>query len=148
MFLKRLSIMKKIILSTLAIFLASTCILAQNVNTDSLKLLAKISEDKVKLGKLINQVDDKTKNKLNASVEAQKSADDNAKAALKLTDDPENKKLAKNAENKADDAKADSRDARKEAVKYEKLNDEIRKLRIKILKEENEMTKYTTKGIN
>jgi ABC-type multidrug transport system fused ATPase/permease subunit len=62
--------------------------------------------------------------------------------------DPENKKLAKNAENKADDAKADSRDARKEAIKYEKLNDEIRKLRIKILKEENEMTKYTTKGIN
>lgn len=122
--------------------------MAQNVNTDSLKLLAKISEDKVKLGKLINQVDDKTKNKLNASVEAQKSANDNAKAALKLTDDPENKKLAKNAENKADDAKVDSRDARKEVRKYEKLNDEIRKLRIKILNEENEMAKYTTKGIN
>ena len=140
--------MKRIILSTIAIFLTGSYILAQNVNTDSLKLLAKISEDKVKLGKLINQVDDKTKNKLNASVEAQKSADDNAKAALKLTDDPENKKLAKNAENKADDAKADSRDARKEAGKYEKLNDDIRKLRIKILKEENEMAKYTTKGIN
>jgi hypothetical protein len=36
---------------------------AQKINTDSLKLIAKISEDQLKLGKLQNMVEQKTRNK-------------------------------------------------------------------------------------
>jgi len=71
-----------------------TSVHAQKANIDSLELVAQISQDQLKLGKLQNMVDQKTRNKQTAALDAQNSASDNVRAAEKLNDDPDNKKLA------------------------------------------------------
>ena len=116
---------------------------SQNINTDSLALISKISADKLKLGKLQNEIEQKTKNKSDASMQAQKSANENTNAANKLSDDPQNKKLARQAGNKASDAKSEARNARKEERRLDNLNKDIRDLKNKIADEEMKMKKYT-----
>ena len=121
-----------------------TVVFAQTpkVNTDSLALVAKISEDQLKLGKLQNEVDQKTKNKQDASDKAQRSANDNAEAANKLTDNPDDKKLARKADHKAGDARSDARNARKESSRLERLNKDIFDLKNKIADEQARLNKY------
>src|SRR5687767_5195238 len=58
------------------------------VNTDSLSLVAEISKDQLKLGKLQNQLEQHVNSKQNAAEKAQNSADVNSTAADKLSDDP------------------------------------------------------------
>jgi len=116
---------------------------AQKVNTDSLKLISKIGEDQLKLGKLQNTVEQKTRNKEDGAVAAQESADKNATAATRLSNDPENKKDAKQADNAADDAKSNARKARKAADQLNKTNKDIADLQSKIAREQSELVKYT-----
>jgi|ERR1700734_2353432 hypothetical protein len=116
---------------------------AQKVNTDSLKLIAKISKDQLELGKLINTVEQKTKKKEDGAMAAQKSADDNATAANKLSNDPQNKKDARLADNSAGDARSNARKARKAADELDKVNKNIADLQGKIFKEQAEMKRYT-----
>src|ERR1700753_4109250 len=85
------------------------------VNTDSLQLITRISQNQLKLGKLQNTIDQKTKNKQDAADKSQQSADINRNAAEKLSEDPNDKTLAKNADNKAGDAKTDSRTGREDS---------------------------------
>src|ERR1700743_648093 len=98
--------MKKALhLLPVGIILLCTSARAQKVNIDSLELVAQISQDQLKLGKLQNMVDERTRNKQTSTVNAQNSASDNVTAAEKLNDDPNNKKLASDANSKAGDAK-------------------------------------------
>jgi hypothetical protein len=116
---------------------------AQMVNTDSLKLISKIGEDQLKLGKLQNTVEQKTRNKEDGAVAAQESADKNATAATRLSNDPENKKDAKQADNAAGDARSNARKARKAADQLNKTNKDIADLQSKIATEQSELGKYT-----
>jgi cell division protein FtsL len=134
--------MKKILLFAIGLSFLSFSLTAQKVNTDSLKLIAKISDDELKLGKLENMVEQKTTNKKDAAVTAQNSANVNANAAENLTSDPTNKKLASEADNKAVDAKKDSRKSRKEASKLDDLNKNIVDLKAKIAKEQAKLSTY------
>ena len=83
---------------------------------------------------------------MDASIQAQKSANANTDAANKLSDDPQNKRLARKADNKASDAKSEARYARKEERRLDNLNKDIRDLKNKIADEELKMKKYTLAG--
>lgn len=116
---------------------------AQNVNTDSLSLVSKISANQLKLGHLQNEVDEKTKNKTDASQKAQASANDNTEAAKQLGDNPTDRKLARKADNKAGDARSDARSSRKETRRLATLNKDIAGLKIKINKDQAKLDMLT-----
>lgn len=137
---------KILLLTSIGLLLFCVSVSAQRVNTDSLSLVSKISADQLKLGKLQNQVEQKTKNKQDASEQAQKSANENSTAAGKLSDKPEDKKLARTANSKASDAKSDSRNARKEAGRLDKLNKDIEDLKERIAKNQVKLNKYIQDG--
>jgi hypothetical protein len=119
---------------------------AQKVNTDSLSLVSKISADQLKLGKLQNQLEQKTKNQQNASEQAQKSANENSNAADNLRDKPENRKLARKANNKAGDARSDSRYARRESDRLDNLNKDIQDLKNRIADNQVKLNKHLQNG--
>jgi hypothetical protein len=123
---------KALYLFPIGILFLCTSVRAQKANIDSLELVAQISQDQLKLGKLLNMVDQKTTNKQTAVVNAQNSASDNVRAAQNLNDDPNNKKLASDANSKAGDAKDDSKKARKESQRLDDLNKNIMELKNKI----------------
>ena len=118
----------------------------QKVNTDSLSLVSKISDDQLKLGKLQNTVDQKTRDKQDAATQAQKSADENKTAANRLGDDAQDKKLARQADNKAGDARSDAKKARKASDRLDKLNKDIQDLQDKIAKNQSRLNKYILTG--
>lgn len=134
---------KSLYLLPIAIFFLSASAKAQKANIDSLTLVAQISQDQLSLGKLQNMVEEKTKNKMGASVEAQNSANENANAANRLNADPDNKKLASNASDKASNAKSDARKSRNESGKLDDLNKKIMDLRIKIAGEQAKLALYS-----
>jgi hypothetical protein len=131
------------------LFLTSICLLffcasmsAQKVNTDSLSLVSKISADQLKLEKLQNQLEQKTKNQQDALKEAQRSANKNSTAADKLSDNPDNKKLARKANKKAGDAKRDSRNVRKASDRLDELKKDIENLQNRIADNQVKLNKY------
>jgi hypothetical protein len=135
--------MKKVLLLTsIGLLLLGMSVSAQNINTDSLSLVSKISADQLKLGKLQNQLEQKTKNQQDASEQAQKSANENSTAANKLSDNPEDKKLARRADNKADDARSDSKNARKEQNNLLKLNKDIQTIKNRIADNQVKLNKH------
>jgi flagellar biosynthesis chaperone FliJ len=139
--------MQKVLLLTF-IGLLFFCIptIAQKVNTDSLSLVSKISTDQLRLGKLQNQLEQKTKNKEDASEQAQKSANENSAAADKLRDNSDNKKLARKANNKAGNAKSDSRNARRESDRLDELNKDIQEVTNRIADNQVKLNKHIQKG--
>ena len=139
--------MQKVLLLT-SIGLLFICIssFAQKVNTDSLSLVSKISTDQLRLGKLQNQLEQKTKNKEDASAQAQKSANENSAAADKLRDNSDNKKLARKANNKAGIAKSDSRNARRESDIFDELNKDIQEVKNRIADNHVKLNKYIQNG--
>src|ERR1700688_4768711 len=125
-------VMKKYkLLMFVGILLLTVDVFAQK-NIDSLSSISKISEYKLKLAKLENSVDGSIKDKKDAEEKAQMSANANIVAANNLSDHPEDKKLARDASNKASDAKSDSRKGRKESDKLDKLRKDIRDMKGKI----------------
>src|SRR4051812_24708890 len=91
-------IMKKNLFSFVIVFFAFFSLASAQVsNKDSLSLVNKIASGKEKLVKLEASVAGKEKDKKETAVQAQESADDNRKAAGKLSDDPQDKKLARRA---------------------------------------------------
>jgi len=139
--------MQKVLLLTsigLLFFCIST--FAQKVNTDSLSLVSKISTDQLRLGKLQNQLEQKTKNKEDASEQAQKSANENLAAADKLRDNSDNKKLARKANNKAGNAKSDSRNARRESNRLDELNKDTQEVKNRIANNQVKLNKYLQNG--
>jgi len=139
--------LKVIVLASMGMFSLCVNASAQKVNTDSLKLISKISDDQLKLGKLQNTVEQKTRNKEDGAIVAQASADKNATAANRLSNDPQNKQDAKQADNAAGDARSNARKARKAADQLDKLNKEIDDLQSRIAKEQAELRRYTGPAI-
>jgi hypothetical protein len=133
---------KKYLLTAIVIFLFCLSGWSQKANTDSLGLVAKISENQLKLAKLQNSVGKKTKEKRDAAYQAENSADANITAAEKLSNDPEDKTLARKASNKASDAKSDARKARKDAARLDNLNENIQSLEEKIASEQHKLNRY------
>jgi chromosome segregation ATPase len=115
---------------------------AQQTNTDSLSLVSKISDYQLQLGKLQNKVDQMTRDKHDAATKAQQSADDNATAADRLSADSKNKSLAKEADNKAGDAKSDSKKARQTSDKLSRLKKDIQDIQGKIADEQRKLDVY------
>ena len=137
---------KVLLLTSIGLLFFCMSVSAQKINTDSLSLVSKISGDQLKLGKLQNQLEQKTKNQQDASDQAQKSANENSSAANKLSDHPENKKLARRANNRASDAKSDSRNARRESNSLDKLNRDIQDLKNRIADNQIKLNKYIQDG--
>ena len=113
------------------------------VNTDSLAIVAKISEYQLQLGKLQNTVAQKTNDKQNDSLKAQQSADANARAANSLSANPQDKTDAKQADNAASTARGDSKSARKSTGKLEDVNKKILDLQTKIADQQMKLSKFT-----
>lgn len=105
---------------------------AQEVNTDSLSLVSKINSDQIKLDKLQSQLEQQIKKKEDATMRAQRSANENLKAANKLSDKPGNKKLARRADKKASIAKRDAKKARKASERVDDLQKDIQNTKERI----------------
>lgn len=136
------NVKKSLVLSLLGLLLFGLSAPAQTVNKDSFSLVSKINNDKEKLAKLESTVAEKTKEKEQTAVQAQESADDNRRAANRLSDDPQDKKLARKADNGASDARSDAKKARKAADRLEELQKDIRNMKEKIAKEESKLNAY------
>ena len=104
-----------------------------------IKLQAKISEDSVKLVKFQSMVSPFEKEKSETAGNAQQSADANKSAAERLSNDPQDKRLARKARNAASDAKRDARKARVAADKLDDLNTDIQKLTRQLTKEKGKL---------
>lgn len=109
---------------------------------DVIEMQAKIGEDSAKLVKLKGMVSQFEKDKDNAANQAQQSADANKSAADKLSNDPQDKKLAKKANKAAETAKSDAKKARQASDKLDDLNKDIKKLTKELEKEEAKLQKY------
>ena len=144
---KKMKMKRTFVLLTTALLISASGLFAQKANTDSLRLVSAISKDQLKLGQLQNTVPDKTKEKTDAAQQAQASADQNQKKANELSGDPQNKKLARQADNAAGQAKRDARRARKAAANLDDLNKDISKLQDKISKEQTKLNKYSPAGM-
>ena len=126
--------------------LLCTSTFSQKVNTDSLTLVSKISNDQLKLGKLLNEMGDKTRAMQDDSAKAQQSANNNKMAADRLGDDAQDKKLARQADNRAGDARSDSRKARNSRDKLDRLKQEIQKLQGKIAGNQRRLDQIVNAG--
>jgi len=115
---------------------------AQQINTDSLSLISKISADQLKLAKLQNSIEEITRNKQDYATSAQQSADKNKTAAGRLSDDPTDKKEARKADNAASDARSEAKKARKASDKLKDLNKDIADLKNKIANEQEKLNAY------
>ena len=133
---------KALYLFPMGLLFVCASVTAQQVNIDSLTLIAQISQDQLELGKLQNMVYQKTRNKEGAALNAQNSASDNVTAAQDLNADPDNKKLASAASNKASEAKSDARESRKQSGKLDDLNKNIKELKSKIAGEQYKLSIY------
>jgi hypothetical protein len=134
---------KALSLIPVAMLFLCASVTAQQVNIDSLTLIAQIGQDQLELGKLQNMVYQKTLNKEGAALKSQSSANDNADAAERLSNDPDNKKLANDASNKAGDAKSDAKNSRKQSGKLDDLNQKIMDLKTKINGEQYKLSLFS-----
>jgi hypothetical protein len=134
---------KALYLFPVALLFLCVSVKAQQVNIDSLTLIAQIGQDQLELGKLQNMVYQKTLNKEGAALKSQSSANDNATAAERLSNDPDNKKLANDASNKAGDAKSDAKNSRKQSGKLDDLNQKIMDLKVKIASEQYKLSLFS-----
>ena len=135
---------KKNILIIVGLAVCSLTVNAQQINTDSLSHVSKISEYQLKRAKLQNQVAQTTRDKQDAATKVQNSADLSSRDANRLSDDPQNKTLARKADNAASDARSDSKKARKANEKLDDLNKQIAKLDAQIASEQSKLDVYTT----
>src|ERR1700722_203239 len=106
------------------------------------KLVAKVNEDSIKLVKYQGMVSQFEKDKREPAELAQQSADDNKRAADRLADNPQDKKLARRAHSAAKAAKSDSQKARVAGDKLDDLNADIKKLTRQLGKEQGKLATY------
>jgi len=113
---------------------------------DSFSLVSEIYRNQLKLGKLLGQLEQKTNKKQDASEKAQNSANKDSTAADKLSDNPDNKKLARKAKNTAHDARKDSLNAITESETLDKLHNDIQSLKHTIEYNQAKLNKIKHKG--
>lgn len=132
---------KLLVLTPIVLLLFCNVLSAQVDNADSVALVAKIEADQLKLNDLQVQLEQRVKIKQEAMEKAQRSANENAAAADKLSNNPRHKRLAKKADKKAGEARKDAKDARIEAGKVDKLNKTIRAAQKRIAKNQGKLNK-------
>jgi len=135
--------MRKVLLLTpIALLFLCVSVCAQEVNKDSLSLVSKINADQTKLDKLQSQLEQQIKKKEDATMRAQESANENLKAANKLSDKPGNKKLARRADKKASIAKRDAKNVRKASDRVDDLQKDIQNTKQRIAVYQGRLKKY------
>ena len=134
---------KKSVLIVVGLAAFSLAVTAQKINTDSLSLVSKISEYQLKRAKLQNTVDQTMQEKADAATKVQNSANQSSQDANRLTNDPQNKGLAKKADQSAGDARRDSKRSRAANDKLHDLYKEIAKLDDKITGEQRKLSVFT-----
>jgi hypothetical protein len=146
--MRKVCVLQPIILT--ALLLLGVAVAAQGDSTQLsndktlIKMLAKMSEDSVKLVKYKGMISPFEKDKKDAANQAQQSADDNKRAADRLADNPQDKTLARRAHTAAKQARSDSQKARVAAGKLDDLNKDIKKLGKQLGKEQAKLEKYQT----
>ena len=145
-FYKKIMINRKRQFFSLELLSFGAVLSAQQINTDALSLITKISNDQQKLAKLQDKLDQMTRDKQDAAVQAQKSADDNSTAAYRLSNAPQNKKLASQADNKAGEAKSDAKKARQTSDKLTCLNKDIAYIQKKIADGQGKLSQFKFTG--
>jgi len=105
-----------------------------------IELAKELNEQKLKLAKLENSVENKRQDMETAQKDAQKAADRNADIASKLSSDPGNRKLARKAKNAAKQVKRDSRQSRSAADDFQGLQNDIDALKKKIADNEEKLS--------
>ena len=133
---------KMFVMTAVAAVFACMSVSAQHINTDSLSLVSRISADQLKLAKLQNTVDQKTRDRQDYATAAQQSADKNKTAAGRLSNDPTDKKEARKADNAAGDARSDAKKARKASDKLKDLDKNIAELKSRIADEQQKLNAY------
>jgi DNA repair exonuclease SbcCD ATPase subunit len=137
---------KMFVMTAMAVVIACVSVSAQSaqkINTDSLTLISRISENQLKLAKLQNTVEEKTRDKQDQAATAQQSADKNKTAADRLSDAPMDKAQARKADDAASDAKSDSKKARKASDRLKDLNKNISDLKAKIAEDQGKLNAYS-----
>jgi len=134
--------MKKSILVALGVMFLGFVSSAQMMNKDSLSLVTKINKDNEKLAKLQGNVEEKTRQKAETATKAQQSANDNMSAANNLNSNPQDKKLARKADNAAGDARSDAKRARVASDNLDNLNKDIRDVTERIAKNQTKLNKF------
>jgi hypothetical protein len=136
---------KLLVLTPIVMLLLCNVLFAQTDNADSLSLVAKIEADQLKLNDLQIQLEQRIKTKQEAMEKAQRSANENAAAADKLSNNPKHKRLAKKADRKASEARKDAKDARIETEKVDKLNKNIRVTKKRIARNQGKLNKLKSR---
>ena len=147
---------KKYLLILFATLVLVNSMDAQQSPADSLKtikhqkqmlnLAQRIEESKIKLGKLESEVVDKTNEKEKAARNAEEAANANREAAVKLSDDSQDRKKAKRADKSSDQARRDAKLARRAADNLSALEKDIAKLKKKIAKDEEALAKLNAEA--
>lgn len=106
------------------------------------KLISNVNTDSGKLVIYQGQVSQFRKDKEDAASKAQESADDNKKAADRLADNAQDKKLARKAHDAAKTAASDSRKAREASSKLDRLENDIAKTTKKLEKDRTKLREY------
>jgi len=111
-----------------------------NQKKDILELEKLVNTQKLKLASLENSMESKRRDMESARKEAQKSADDNAEIAAKLSSDPDDRKLARKAKRAAKNAKRDARQSRQETDDFEDLQRNIDTIKKKLADNEQKLS--------
>jgi hypothetical protein len=130
------------LLTSVGVLFLSVSTFAQ-ANTDSLAIVAKISNYQLQMAKLQNTVVKKANDKQDDSLRAQQSATANSTAANTLNADPQDKSDARRADKAAGNAKSEARKARKAADRLDDVNKKILDLQRKIQQEQDKLNVFT-----
>lgn len=141
---------------TLFATLTTLSVSAQAVSQDSInnlnrqkeviELSEKLNEHKSELAKLKNELGEKEREAADASAKSQQSASANTIAATELSGNPQDKKLANNANKKARTAQRDAKSARKAADDHIDMQKDIASLESKISEEERKLNEMQGKS--
>jgi hypothetical protein len=113
--------------------------LAKNEKQNN-SVLLRLNERKDKLAKMEEKLLATQNQEAKAANDAVASSDDNRRAAVRLSDDPSDKKKARQAEQRSDGAKRDAKKARKASSELQSLESDIKSLKKKIESDEKELT--------
>jgi len=138
--------MKRIVILSAVLTIVSFSVHAQVVSKDSISILknqkeiallsAKLNEEKLKLAGLENSLSEKVESERKARNRAQESADANSKIASDLSEQAQNKKLARQAKKAAKAAKRDAKKLRKATSALDNLENDIEVLKKKVAEDE------------
>jgi chromosome segregation ATPase len=140
----------KILLILLIVTMTGKLIDAQELPADSVKrvkeqkkievITKRIDDGKQKLAQLEAELVEKANSNEQAIDHAQESADKNREAAVKLSNDANDRKKAKRAEKRSDDARRDAKKARRASNNLKEIEDDIKRLKKRIAQDEKSLS--------